>query len=131
MFVINKWIFKNFLYKFDGSSKALLFYFSFYDFDGFLTAFAKNLMKRPPIFMIDISSFELLLSHKGLRSRDFWQWSNDLLNISENLHGNVFSLFVFIKRKNYCNVPFNDTYKMCCCHLFWWKLKLFQTVFLK
>ena len=106
------------MYKFGGSSKTLLFYFSFFDFDDFLTAFAKNLMKRSPIFMTDISSFKLLLSHKDLRSRNFWQWNDGPFNISENLYRNAFSLFVFIKRKNNCNLQFNGTYKMCCRHFF-------------
>ena len=64
--------FSNFLYRFDGLSKMLLFYFSFFDFENFLTAFAKNLMKRPPAFIVEIkSSYKLLLSQKGLRSRNF------------------------------------------------------------
>ena len=119
LLLIYKWIFENFYYRFDRLSKTLLFYFSFFDFDGFLTAFAKYLMKRPPVFMIDIkSSYKLLLSRKDLRSRNFWQWNDGPLNIFKNLYRNAFSLFVFIKRKNHCNVPFNDTYKMCCFHLF-------------
>ena len=51
MLLIYKWICEKFSYRFDGLSKTLLFYF---DFDDFLTAFAKYLMKRPPVFMIDI-----------------------------------------------------------------------------
>ena len=47
-------------------------FFSLFDFDDFLTAFAKNHIKRPPVFVIDIkSSYKLLLSHKYLRSRNF------------------------------------------------------------
>ena len=112
--------------------KHYFFIFHFIDFDDFLTTFAKNLMKRPPAFMIDIKSlYKLLLSHKDLRSRNIWQWNDGLLNIFKNLYGNAFSLFVFIKRKNRCNVPFNDTYKMCCYHLFKRKLKLYETAFLK
>ena len=111
--LINKWIFENFSYRFDGPSKMLLFCFSFLDFDDVLTTFAKNLMKRPAVFTIDIkSSFKLLLSHKELRTRNFWQWNDGPFNIFKNLYGNAFSLFVFIKPKNHCNVPFNDTYKM-------------------
>ena len=72
---MNFW--KFFLYRFDGLSKMLLFYFSFFDFDNFLTAFPKNLIKMPAIFMIDIKSlYELLLRHKDLRSRNFWQWND-------------------------------------------------------
>ena len=100
--------------------KHYFFIFHFIDFDDFLTTFAKNLMKRPPAFMIDIKSlYKLLLSHKDLRSRNIWQWNDGLLNIFKNLYGNTFSLFIFIKRKSRCNVPFNDTYKMCCYHLFY------------
>ena len=51
MLLIYKWICEKFSYRFDGLSKTLFFYF---DFDDFLTAFAKYLMKRPPVFMIDI-----------------------------------------------------------------------------
>ena len=119
LLLIKKWIFENFSYRFDRPSKTLLFYFSFFDFDDFLTTFEKNLLKTPPVFMIVIrSSYKLLISHKDLKSRNFWQWNDGPLNIFKNLYWNVFSLFVFIKRKNHRNVPFNDTYKMCCCHLF-------------
>ena len=132
MLLIDKWSFEIFSYKNDRPSKALLFYFLLFDFDKFLTAFAKNLMKRPPVFMIDIKSwFKLLLSDKYLRSRNFWQWNDDPLNIFKNLFGNAFSLLVFIKRKIHCSVPFNDTYKMWSYHFFQWKLKVFETTFLK
>ena len=87
MLLINKWIFESFLYRFDESSKVLIFYFSFFDFDNFLTAFAENL-KRPPIFMINMKSwYKLLLSCRDLRSRNFWQWSN---GPSKNLYANAF-----------------------------------------
>ena len=60
------------IYRFDGPSNTLLVYFSFFDFDVVETTFAKNLMKRPPTFMIDIKiSYKSLLSHKDLRSRNF------------------------------------------------------------
>ena len=76
--------------------KRYFFIFRFINFDDFLTAFVKNLMKRPSVFMIDIkSSYKLLLSHKDLRSRNIWQWNDGL----KNLYGNTSSLFVFIKRK--------------------------------
>ena len=119
LLLIHKLVFENFSYRFDGPSKWLPFLLFIFDFDDFLTAFAKNLMSRPPVFMIDIKSFyKLLLFHKDLKSRNFWQWNSGPLNIFKNWYGNAFSLFVFIKRKNHCNVPFNDTYKMCCYHLF-------------
>ena len=72
------------------------FYFSFFDFDNILTAFGKDLMKKPPVFMIDIkSSYKLLLSYKDLRSRNFWQWKDGPLNIFINLYGNAFPLHCF------------------------------------
>ena len=130
MLLINEWIFETFSYRFDGSSKMSLFYFSFFDFDDFLTIFAKNFMKRSSVFMIDIKSlYKLLLFHKYLRSRNFWQWNDDPLNIFKIFYWNAFSLFVFIKWKNHFNVPFNNTYKMYCFHLFQRKLKLFETTF--
>ena len=85
---------------------------------------AKNLMKRSPTFMIDIESlYKLILSHKDLRSRNFWQWNNGPLNIFKNLYGNASSLFVFIKQKSHCNVSFNDTYKICCSHFVLMKIE--------
>ena len=61
----------------DRQKRYLLFFI--FDFDAFLTAFVKNLMKRPPVFMIDIkSSYKLLLSHKNLRSRNFYSETTTL-----------------------------------------------------
>ena len=55
--------------------------------------------------MINIKiSYKILLSQKYLRRWNFWQWNGCPLNIFKNLHRNVFSLFVFIKWKNHCNV---------------------------
>ena len=55
--------------------------------------------------MINIKiSYKILLSQKYLRRWNFWQWNGCSLNIFKNLHRNVFSLFVFIKWKNHCNV---------------------------
>ena len=96
-----------------GRQKRNFFIFHFIDFDYFLTAFAKDPMKRPPVFMTDIkSSYKLLLSHKDLRSRNIWQWNDGLLNIFKNWYGNAFPLFVCNKRKTRYNVLFNDTYKI-------------------
>ena len=132
MLLIQKWIFENFPHRFDGPSKTLLLYFSFFDFDNFLTAFSKNLMKKPPVFMIDIkSSYKLLLSHKHLRYRNFWQWNDGCFKFFWNLHGNAFLLFIFIKWKNYCNFPFTGTCKMRCWKSVYWKLKLCKTVVFK
>ena len=102
--------------QFDSSKTACLFVKSPRVLSNF---FAKTLKERLPVFNIDIkSSYKLLLCDKDLRSTNLWQWNDGLLDIFKNLYGNPFSLFVFIKRKNHCNMPFNDTYKMCCCHLF-------------
>ena len=80
--------------------KHYFFIFHFIDFDDFLTTFAKNLMKRPPAFMIDIKSlYKLLLSHKDLRSRNIWQWNDGLLNIFKNLYGNMFSCLFSLNEK--------------------------------
>ena len=62
---------------------------------------------------------------------NFRQWNGGPLKNFLILHGNAFSLFIFIKWKNYFNLPFNDTYKMCCCHLFYSKLKLRKTAVFK
>ena len=79
------------------TSRQKCYFFIFrFNFDDFLTAIVKNLMKRPSVFMIYIKSlYKLLLSHKDLRSRNIWQWNDGL----KNLYGNTSSLFVFIKRK--------------------------------
>ena len=34
-----------------------------------------------------------------------------------NLHWNAFYFFIFSKRKKHYNLPFDDTFKMCCCAL--------------
>ena len=39
MWLIYKWICEKFSYRFDGLSKTLLFYFSYFDFEYFLTSF--------------------------------------------------------------------------------------------
>ena len=47
-------------------------FFIFHFFDDFLTAFAKKLMKKPPVFMIYFkSSYKILLSYKDLRSKNY------------------------------------------------------------
>ena len=103
MLLIKKWVFEKKIYRFDGPSKKLLFYFSLFGFDNFLTTFAKSLAKRPPICMIDIKClYKLLLSQKDLRSRDFWQCNEGSLNVFKNLYGNEFPLLVFIKQQNHC-----------------------------
>ena len=50
----------------------LVFYFLFFHFDDFLITFAKDLSKKPPVFITNIKSSEdFLYFHKGLRSRNF------------------------------------------------------------
>ena len=94
--------------------KRYFFIFHFLIFDDFVTAFAKNLMKRPPVFMSHIKRlYKLLLSHKGLESANFGQWNDGLLNVFKNVYRNAFSLFVLIKRKNHCKASFNDIYIKC------------------
>ena len=103
LLLIQKWVFESFSYRFDGPSKTLLFYFSLFGFDDFLTTFAKSLTKRPPICMIEIKSlYKLLLCQKDLRSRNFLQWIDGSLNVFKNFYGNEFSLLVFIKQQNHC-----------------------------
>ena len=132
MLLIGKWFFESSWFRFDVPSNTQFFCFSYFHFDDFLATFTKILMKKPPVFTTYIkSSFKLLLSHQNLRSRNFWQWNDSPLKIFWILHGNALSLFVFSKWKNYCNLPFNDTYKMCCCHLFYSKLKLRKTAVFK
>ena len=97
---IHKLVSENFSYRFDGPLKWLPFLLFIFDFDDFLTAFAKNLMSRPPVFMIDIKSFyKLLLFHKDLKSRNFWQWNSGPLNIFKNWYGNAFSLLFSLNEK--------------------------------
>ena len=48
----------------------------------------------------------------------------------KNLHGNGFSLFVFVKPKNHWNMSFHGNYKIYCCILLSWKSKLLQRPFL-
>ena len=125
-------IYESYWFRFDRPLKTLVFYFSFFDFDDFPTAFAKSLMKKPSVFITDIkSSYKFLLSHKDLRSRNFWQWNDGTVKILGNLHGNAFSLFILIKWKIYCNVPFNDVNIMCNCNLFHGKSKLGKTTICK
>ena len=49
--------------------KRYFFIFHVLIFDDFVTAFAKNLIERPPVFIIHIKSlYKLLLFHEDLRS---------------------------------------------------------------
>ena len=132
MLLINKWVFESSWFRFDGPSKTLVFYFSFFNFDDFLTTFAKNHMKKWHVFITDIkSSNKFLLSHKHLESRNSWQWNEGPLKFFAKLNGPAFSSFIFIKWKNYFILLFPDTYKMYCRHLLYWKLKLRKTTVFK
>ena len=77
--------FEKFWFRFDGPKKTLVFCFSFFHFDDFLTTFAKDLIKKPPVFVTNTkSTHNLLHFHKDLRSRNFWQWSDGSLKFCEN-----------------------------------------------
>ena len=67
MLLIYKLSFEISWFRFDGSSKTRLFHFSFVHFYDFLTSFAKNLMKKPPVFITDIKS-----SHKFYSLANIW-----------------------------------------------------------
>ena len=61
------------------SFTALVFYFSIFHFDDFLTTFAKDFMKKPTIFKTNIkSTHNFLHFHKDLRYWNFWQWNDGL-----------------------------------------------------
>ena len=62
----------------------LVLYFSFYHFYDFLTAFAKDFMKKQPVFIMNIkSSDKFLVSHINLRSRNLSQWNDSPLKFCE------------------------------------------------
>ena len=85
--------FEKFWFRFYGPRKTLVFYFSVFHFDNFLTSFAKDLMKKPTIFITNIkSTHNFLHFHKDLRSRNFWQWNDGPFRILWKLHRNLFSL---------------------------------------
>ena len=70
---------KSFDLDFTGPPKNASFWFSFFHFDDFLTTFAKDLMKKPTIFITNIKSTQNFLHfYKDLRSRNFWQWNNGI-----------------------------------------------------
>ena len=129
LLVIGKCFFDSSCFRFNGPSKAQSFYFSFFHFDDFLTFFTKNIMKKPPTFITVIkSSYINYYSLTKIWDLEFFfQWNDGLLKIFWILLGKAFSsLFIFIKFKNCCNLPFNDTYKMYYCNLLYLKLKLYK-----
>ena len=71
--------FEKFWFRFYEPKKRLIFYFSILHFDDFLTTFAKNLMRKPTIFITNIKiTHNFLHFHQDLRSRNFWQWNDGL-----------------------------------------------------
>ena len=63
-----------FWFRFYAPKKTLVFCFSFFHFDDFLTTFAKYLIKKPPVFKTNIkSTHNFLHFHKDLGSRNFWK----------------------------------------------------------
>ena len=90
--------FEKFQFRFCGSKRRLVFCFSLFHLDNFLTAFAKDLIKKPPVFITNIeSNHNFLRFHKDLRYRNFWQWSDGPLKILWIYHGNMFSLQISAK----------------------------------
>ena len=73
--------FENFWFRLYGLRKMLVFYFSFNHFDDFLTTFAKDLMKKPPVLITNIKSSFIINLYKDLRSSNettvfFKKWKN-------------------------------------------------------
>ena len=98
-------------------------------FSRFSNALCEKSYERTTRFFIAIKNlYDLLLSHKDLRSRNFWLWNDGPLNIFHNLLWNAFLLFVVIKPKNRCNVSFNDTCKIHCCFLKYIVVFLFMKI---
>ena len=117
MLPINKSISENSWFTFDRPSKRQFFIFHFF----ILMIFCQRSYKKITFFLkTDVkSSYNLLRSHKNLRSKNFSLRNDCLLKYFVHFHGNAFSLVIFTKWKNYCNSSFKDTYKMCCCYLFY------------
>ena len=100
-----------------GRQKGNFFIFHFF----ILMIFCQRSYKKITFFLkTDVkSSYNLLRSHKNLRSKNFSLRNDCLLKYFVHFHGNAFSLVIFTKWKNYCNSSFKDAYKMCCCYLFY------------
>ena len=79
-----------------------LFVFSFFHFDDFLTTLAKDLMKKPLVFITNIkSSHNLLHFHRDLWSKNIWQWNDSPLKNSWKLQGNEFFLQISAKFRKF------------------------------
>ena len=80
-------------FRFYGPKNTLVFCFSFFHFDNFLTTFSKDLIKKPSFAIMNIKSTHIFLHfHKDLRSRIICQWNDGPLKTLWKLHGNGFSL---------------------------------------
>ena len=76
---------KSFALDFTGPKIRYVFCGSFFHFGDFLTAFDKDLVKKPPVFITNIkNAHNLLHFYKDWKSRNFWQWNNGPLKFCEN-----------------------------------------------
>ena len=97
----------------NGPSKTLLFQFSLFRFSRFPSLIVKNLLKKPPNFIMNFeSSYKVALYDKFLQSTNFRKGNDGPLNFFLNLHGNAFWLFVFSKSNKYQIFAFNGTFRM-------------------
>ena len=66
-----------------------------------------------------------------MRSINFLQRNDVPSNFVENLHGNTFLLFTFIKSKDYWNFTYTDMYKMGFWNSVYRKLGLYKMAVFK
>ena len=52
------------------------------------------------------------------KTKNATNFTKTILEGSYKVLPSTFSLFIFIKRQNHCNMPFDDAYKMCWCQMF-------------
>ena len=80
--------------------------------NNFLNNFPIVFLKKPPVYITKYYKLhkyhKLLLSCKDMRSINFLQRNDVPSNFVENLHGNTFLLFTFIKSKDYWNFTYTD-----------------------
>ena len=96
---------------------TLVFCFSFFHFDDFLTTFAKDLIQKPPVFITNIkSTHNFLHFHKNLRSRKFWRRNDGPLKILWKLHGNACSLQISVKFRKFETCIYIEFRLSSCCH---------------
>ena len=115
-FAINKFsLWKNW-FRINGPFTIVFFNFCLFHFFKFQMTVVKNLMKKPSFFIMDFEgSYEVLLCHKYIWFKKFWQWNDDRIKNFWNFHGNAFCFFIFSKWKLYYKLTINDTFKMYCC----------------